>query len=113
MQTESFQQILQRKPAGREQIFSQNLLLVMSKKFRKQTFMAVSGNLGGKIPVVDNVLAYHEQDIYTTTSLDSNFEQFEFQTNWNFYVDFRQKYLALKLKVVEGRGYETYNTKKH
>ena len=27
------------------------------------------------------------------------------------YIDLRQTYLALKLKLVKGRGYETYNTK--
>ena len=43
--------------------------------------------------------------------------EFEFQTYRNYYVDLRQTYLALKLKIVRGRGYETYNTtevkKKH
>ena len=29
----------------------------------------------------------------------------------NHYVDLRQTYLALKLKLVKGRGYETYTTK--
>ena len=37
--------------------------------------------------------------------------EFEFQTDRNYYVDLRQTYLALKLKPVRGRGYETYNTK--
>ena len=37
--------------------------------------------------------------------------QFEFQTDRNNYVDLRQTYLALKLKLVRGRGYETYNSK--
>ena len=36
--------------------------------------------------------------------------EFEFQTDRNYYVDLRQTYLALKLKLVGGRGYETYNT---
>ena len=73
--------------------------------------MAVSGNLGGKVPVVDNVLSSHEQEIYPTTSLDENCIQFEFQTDWNYNVDLRQTYLAFKLKLVRGRGYQTYNTK--
>ena len=73
--------------------------------------MAVSGNLGGEVPVVDDVLSSHEQEIYPTTSLDENCIEFEFQTDRNFYVDLRQTYLALKLKLVKGRGYETYNTK--
>ena len=37
--------------------------------------------------------------------------EFEFQTDRNYYVDLRQTYLVLKLKLVKGRGYETYNTK--
>ena len=84
----------------------------MSSNFRYQPFVAVSGILGGKVPVNDDVLSSHEQEIYPTTSLDANCIEFEFQTDRNYYVDLRQTYLALKLKLVTGRGYETYNTKK-
>ena len=83
----------------------------MSSNIRYQPFVAVSGNLGGKVPVVDDVLSSHEQEIYPTTSLDENCIEFEFQTDWNYYVDLRQTYLALKLKLVRGCGYETYNSK--
>ena len=37
--------------------------------------------------------------------------EFEIQTDRNYYVDFGQTYLALKLKLVRGRGFETYNKK--
>ena len=83
----------------------------MSSIFRYQPFAAVSGNLRGKVPVVDDVLSSHEQEIYPTTSPDENCKEFEFQTDWNYYVDLIQTYLALKLKLVRGRGYETFNTK--
>ena len=83
----------------------------MSSNFRYQPFVAVSGNLGGKVPVVDVVLSSHEQKIYPTTSLDENCIEFEVQTDWNYYVDLRQTYLALKLKLVRGPDYETYKTK--
>ena len=83
----------------------------MSRNFRYQPFVAVSGNLGGKVPVVDDVLLSHEQEIYPTTTLDESCIEFEFQTDRNYCVDLRQPYLALKLKLVRGRGYETYNTK--
>ena len=83
----------------------------MSSNFRYQPFLAVSGNLGGKVPIVDDVLLSDEQQIYLTTSLDENCIEFEFQTDRNYYVDLRQTYLALKLKHVRGRGYQTYNTK--
>ena len=73
--------------------------------------MAVSGNLGGKVPVVDDVLSSHEQKIYPRTSLGENCIEFEFQTDRNYYVDLRQKYLGLKLKFVRGLGYETFITK--
>ena len=73
--------------------------------------MAVSGNLGGKVPVVDDVLSSHEQEIYPTTPLDENCIEFKFRTNRNSYVDLRQTYLAWKLKLLRGRGYETYNSK--
>ena len=83
----------------------------MSSNFRYQPFVAVSGNHGGKVPVVDDVLSSREQEIHPTTSLDENCIEFEFQTDRNYYVDLRQTYLALKLKLVKGPGYETYNTK--
>ena len=83
----------------------------MSSIFRYQHFVAVFGNLGGKNPVVGDVLTPHEQEIYPTTSLDKNCIEFEFQTDRNYYVDLRQMYLALKLKLVRGHGYETYKTK--
>ena len=79
----------------------------MSSNFRYQPFVALSGNLGGKVPKVDDVLSSHEQEIYPTTSLDENCIEFEFQTDRNFYVDLRQTYLALKLKLVRGCGYKT------
>ena len=83
----------------------------MSSIFRYHHFVAVPGNLGEKVPVVDDVLSCHEQEIYPTTSLDENCIEFEIQTDRNYYVDLRQTYLALNLKFVRGRGYETYNTK--
>ena len=73
--------------------------------------MAVSGSLEGKVPVDDDILSSHEQEIYPTTSLDENCIEFEFQTDRNYYVDLRQRYLASNLKLVRGGGYETYNTK--
>ena len=79
--------------------------------FRYQPFVAVSGNLGGRVPIVDDVLSSHEQEIYPTTSLDENCIEFEFQTDRNYYVDLRQSFLALKLNFVKGRGYDTYESK--
>ena len=79
--------------------------------FRYQRFVAVSGNLGGKVPIVDDVLSSNEQEIYPTTSLDENCIEFEFQTDRNYYVDLRPSLLALKLKFVKGRGYDTYESK--
>ena len=83
----------------------------MSSNFRYQSFVEVSGKLGGKVPVVDDVLSSHEQEIYPTTSLDKNCIEFEFETDRNYYVDLRQTYLGLKLKLVRVRDYETYNSK--
>ena len=78
--------------------------------FRYQPFVAVSGNTGVKVPVVDNVLSSHEQEIYPTTSRDENSNEFDFQTDRNVYVDLRQTYLALKIKLVKGRGFDSYKT---
>ena len=73
--------------------------------------MAVSGNLGGKVPVVENDLSSHEQEKYRTISLDENCTEFEIQRHRDYYVDLIKTYLALKLKFVKGRGYESYNTR--
>ena len=73
--------------------------------------MAVSENLWGKVPIVDDVLSSQEQENYPTTSLDENCIEFEFQTDRNYYVDLRQTFLALKLKFIKGRGYDTYENK--
>ena len=35
--------------------------------------------------------------------------EFEFQTDWNYYVDLRQTFLASKLKKIEGLGHEICN----
>ena len=83
----------------------------MSSIVGYQPFVAVSGNLGGKVPVVDDVLSSHEQEIYLTISPDENCIELDFQTDRKFYVDLRQTYLALKLKLVRGRAYKIYNSK--
>ena len=101
-----------KKSVGRGETFYKQFSLTMSIIFRYQPFVAVSGNVDGKVPVVDDVLSSHEQEIYPPTSLDENRIEFEIQTDRNYYVDLRQTYLALKLKLVRGRGYENYNTKK-
>ena len=73
--------------------------------------MAVSGNLGGKVPIVDDVLSSHEQEFCPNTSPDENCIEFEFQTDRIYYVNLRQSFLTLKLKFVKGRGYDTYESK--
>ena len=83
----------------------------MSGNLRCQPFVEISVNLGGKVTVVDDVLSFHEQEISPNTSLNENCILFEFQTDRNYYVDFRQTCLALKPNLVRGRGYETYNSK--
>ena len=79
--------------------------------FRYQPFVAVSGNVEGKVPIVDDVLSSHEQEIHPNTSLDENCIEFEFQTDQNYYVDLRQSFLALQVKFVKGRAYDTYESK--
>ena len=78
--------------------------------FRYHPFVAVSGKPGMKVRVVDDVLSSHEEEIYPSTSLDEYSIEFEFQTDRNVYVDFRQTYPALKIKLVKGRGFDTYKT---
>ena len=83
----------------------------MSSNFRYKPFVAVSRNLGGKVAVADDVLSSVEQEIYRTASLNKNCIEFQFLTHRNYYVDLRQTYLAFKLKLVSGCGYETYDSK--
>ena len=85
----------------------------MSSNFRYQHFVAISGNLGGKVATVDDDLSSQEQEIDPITLLDKNCRGCEFQTDWNKCWDMRRAYLALKLKFVELFGYETYKTKKY
>ena len=56
-------------------------------------------------------LSSHEKENYPTSTLVENCIEFEFQTDRKFYVDLRQSFLALKLKFVKGRGYDTYESK--
>ena len=67
-----------------------------NNNFRYQLFVAVSGNLGGKVPIVDNVLSSHEQEIYPTISLDESCVEFEFQTDRNYYVDLRESFFGIE-----------------
>ena len=83
----------------------------MSSNFQHQTFEAVSGSRGGKVPVVGDILLSDEHEICPTTSLDENCIDGGFRTDWNYYVHLRQTYWALKMKLVRGRGYETDNSK--
>ena len=55
-------------------------------------------------------MSSHEHEIYPTTYLDENSIEFEFQTDRNVHVDLRQTNLALKIKLVKGRGFDTYKT---
>ena len=84
----------------------------MSNNFRYQSFVVDSGSLARRVPVFDDFLSSHEQEIYPTTSFNENCIEFEFQTDRNFYVNFRQSYLAVELKFVKSCGYETYFSKK-
>ena len=56
-------------------------------------------------------MSSHDIEIYPTNSLEENCIEVELPTGRNYYVDLRQTYLALILKFVKGRGYETYKTK--
>ena len=79
LKAESFQQNLLNNPVGREDTFLQTFLVDhVKQQFSVPTFVAMSGNLGGKVPIVDDVLSSHEQEIYPTTSLDENCIEFEF-----------------------------------
>ena len=72
-----------------------------NNNFRYQPFVTVSGNLGGKVPIVDDVLSSHEQEICPTTSLDENCIEFEFHTDRNYYVDLRQSFFGIEAQICQ------------
>ena len=72
LQAKSFQQKLQSKSVVHEETFSRTILSIMWSIFWYQPNVAVSGNLGGKVPVVDNVLSSKQQVINLTASIDEN-----------------------------------------
>ena len=63
-------------------------------------------NPDDKVPVVDNMLSSHKHENYPTTSFDGKNIEFEIQIDRNIYVDLRQTYLALKIKLVKGPGFD-------
>ena len=73
--------------------------------------MAVSGNLGKKVPVVDNDFSTREQEKYPITSFDGNCKVFELITDRCTCFDLRQTFLTLKLKFVKDRVYITNKSK--
>ena len=111
LRAESIQQNLKTNQPVARRLFYKHFSTIMSGSFRHQPFLELSGKLGGKVPVVDDVLSPHVQAIYHATSLEEDCIEFEFQTDRNYYVNLRQTNLALKLKIVRDRGYEAYNSK--
>ena len=77
----------------------------MSINFRIRPFF---GNFWKtrKVPVIDDILLFHEQEKHPTTSFDENCIDFEFQTDRNYYFNLIQTSLASQVKFVKGRGYE-------
>ena len=111
LKAESFPQDLQYKSIRREDAFRKHFSLIMSNKFRYQLVGEVSANLGGKVPVVDDVLLSYEQKFHPTTQFDEFCIEIEIQADQNYYVVLRQTYLGLELKFVKWCGYESNNTK--
>ena len=82
--------------------YKQFSLIMSNNYFRYQPFVAISGNFGGKVPIVDDVLLSHAQETYPTTSLDENCIGFEFQTDRNYYVDLRQSFFDIEAQICRG-----------
>ena len=111
----SSQKIEAKQPVTHRQFYYYcQLILKDLNNFRNQPFVSVSGSPGLKVLVVDVVLSSHERKIYPITFLDENSIEFEFQTDRdrNVYVELRQTFLALKIKLVKGRCFDTYKTTK-
>ena len=52
-----------RKQSLAKRHFYKQFSLIMSTIFGYQPFVAVSGNIGGKVPIVDDVLSSIEQEV--------------------------------------------------
>ena len=70
--------------------FHKHFSLIMSSNSRYHTFVAISANILGKVPIVDDVLSSHEHEFHPTTSPDEKCIEFDFQMVRNYYVDLRQ-----------------------
>ena len=101
------------KPLGREETFLQTFLINHVEPFLAPNVLTGSGNPEGKVPVNDDALSSREQEKFSTTSLDENCIEFEFQMDPNYYGNLRQTYLALTLILVKGGVYDTYNTEEN
>ena len=112
MQAELFHQNLSNKPVGRADTYHKKFPINHVEHFLVTKFSGSLWKSCGKVPVVEVVLLSHEQEVHPTTFLDENCIEFEFQTDYKYYVDLRHTYLALKLKLTECLSYETYNTEK-
>ena len=108
---ESFQQNLLNNPIGREETVLHTFLADhVEQHFSVPTFCGSVWKCWRE-SIVDDVLSLHEHKIYTTTLIDENCIEFEFQMDRNCYVNLKQPFLALKLKFVKGRGYDTYENR--
>ena len=91
---------------------------VMSNSFRYQRFVAVSGNYGGKFPLVGDVLSSRKQrDFFPTRNLSYNLIRQKllwvpFQSHRNNNVDLRKTFLDLlkfeKIVVTKLRRANTF-----
>ena len=75
------QQNMLKKAVDRDETFLKTFLKIHIKQYK--LFVAGSGNLVGKVPLIDNVLTSHEVEICPSTSLDEKCFEFEFQMDRN------------------------------
>ena len=88
-QAESFQQNMQFKPVGRNETIRSTFFIDHVEEFLVPTFCGSFWNLGGEVPVVNDILTSNKKN-YPSILLDENCIDFEFETNRNFCVDLRQ-----------------------
>ena len=99
-----FHQNPQNKPVSREKTSLQTFLTNDLVQFLVPTICGSFCKPWRESPVLDKILLSHERQIFLSTSLDENCTEFEFQSNWSYYVNLRQTYFAVKLKCVTGHG---------
>ena len=103
------QQDLQNRPNFGGEISLQTFLIIHVEQFLIPTFCGSFWKSLWENPSSWKKVVSAKQEVFATSSLAV--ELGEFQMDRNYYVVLRNTVMALEVKLIQGRGYEAYNTK--